>query len=590
MKKLTNLTLALALMIAPSVVNAQSTGESYTTYNFVQVQGGLQLPFTPGNRTDLMQPTFGLNVGRWFAPVIGARVGVEGLNSKVKLNEKYDKFSYLNFDLDALFNVLPFFLDDNDGKLKAYIIGGFGLNYLTDKGARAKSPKSDIAHNLRVGLGADYQLSKALSLSLEYRLNNTADYFNGRESTSDDWFSSLMVGLAYNFGHKEHSVIASVAPVAATAAAKSQSLFDQMEAGVNERMNTWMKRLKGESKADYLVRTSEEAIKTQRLEYTKAIATDLAGDRANKNVSDLVYNTNQQLLGVKFTDMPTITLKVPEADVTSFKNPQDIQFTNTIYNLNPGDEFEIIYTDAVNPVTGKKYNYIATREGKQVSTEGYLPVAAVQQNMENTVRLQQMAEKAVQAAKDQNILTDNTTISVSAKMEPKTDGKGDYHINYKYTVNDAFSVKDDFAPGKYDADQSAASVAMLNIIKKTLNEEFAEYMAAGKAVHISYLGSADAKPINGKIAYSGKYGDIKDQAVKVNGKMQKLTVTKATGITSNEQLSLVRAISVKNYLQKNIKALKDLKQSEDFSVEVSTDEGSQFRRVSVDFTFYDVNY
>ena len=157
-------------------------------------------------------------------------------------------------------------------------------------------------------------------------------------------------------------------------------------------------------------------------------------------------------------------------------------------------------------------------------------------------------------------------------------------------VKDAFSVQDDFAPGKYDAEQSAASTAMLNIIKKSLSEDFAKYVKAGKGVDIRYTGSADAKPINGTIAYTGKYGDIKNQPVNINGKQQKLTITKASGITTNEQLSLVRAISVKDYLLKNIKGLKDMQTSESFNVEVSPNEGSQFRRVAVDFFFRDAEF
>lgn len=577
------LILALTL-IAPFVANAQSVNKSYDTYNFVQAQGGLHMPFTSGDFGDLLQPSWGANVGRWFAPAFGARFGVEGMSSKVKLGEAYDKFKFLNFNVDALFNVLPLINKNYSSKSQLYLIGGIGLNVITDKGSRPSSASSDFAHNLRLGLGYAYQIAKPLTVSLEYRVNNTATYFDGVEGTTDDWYSSLLLGIAYNFGHKTHVVEspALLAPLAAP------TLYSQMQAGVDARMNTWMKRLKGESKADYLVRTSDEAIKTQRLEYTKAVATDMAGNRANTNAKDLKYNTQAQLLGVEFTDMPTITLNVPQSEIGTFKTIRDVQFANTIYELNPNDQFEVIYTDAINTSTDKRYNYIRPTDGKQVSTEGYLPLASVHQVMENNIRLQNMTNSAQQeVVGDQEVLRDNTSILIHRDKKRNNDGTYDYIVDYKYTVKDDFSVKDDFAAGKYDVESSNASIAMLNFINGHLNNEFADYLKAGADVHINYHGSADATPINGKIEYNGKYGDIKDQVVTVNGKQKKMTVTKATGITSNEQLSLVRAISVRDYIHKNVSKLKDMKVTESYSVDVSEDEGAKFRRVSVNFIFHD---
>ena len=584
MKSFKSLMLAASLMIVPTMANAQTqTSESYTSYYFVQGQGGLHIPFTPGSRGDLMKPSFGLNVGTWFAPAIGARFGAEGFKSAIKYGEGYESFNYLNFNLDAMINLFSF-VGMSDSKAKLYVIGGIGLNCITKKGVRPTSTKPDIARNLRVGVGFDYQIAKPLSLSLEYRLNNTADYFNGLQNNSTDWFSSLMVGVAYNFGHKEHVVNKPVAE------AKALSLYEQMQAGVNERMKMWMKRVKGESKADYLARTTPEAIETQRLAYTKELSTEFAGNRANTNVNNLMYNQDSNLLGVGFTDMPTIMLGVPAAELASIKSTKDVQFTNTVYNLNPGDKFEVLYTEMLNPATGKKYTYINTRDGKQVSTDGFMPLLAVQQVMENRVRLQQITDKAILEAKSKGILTDNTTINVNARLVPTKDGKADYIIDYDYNVKDGFSVKDDFAPGKYDADLSAASTAMLKIINESMNGDFAKYMVPGKDVTISYQGSADSKPVRRAIAYNGRYGDIKDQAVDVNGKTENMTITKATGIKSNEELSLVRATSVRSSVLKNVPALKNMKLDEKYAVKVSDKEGSEFRRVAVNFIFHDVAY
>ena len=257
-----------------------------------------------------------------------------------------------------------------------------------------------------------------------------------------------------------------------------------------------------------------------------------------------------------------------------------------MYNLNPGDKFEVLYTEAITP-QGQKYTYVKNADAKFVDNGNYMPLEVLHRDMSNQTRLQAIATNAVKEAKDKNILSDNTTITVSTEVLPTGNGKTDYRVSYKYTVKDAFSVQDDFAPGKYDADQAAATTAMLNIINKSLNEDFAKYVEAGKAVEIRYTGSADAKPIHGRIAYNGKYGDVKAQPVNVNGQPENITVTRATGITSNEQLSLIRAISVQNNIKKNVPALKNMNVTESFNVEVSPNEGSQFRRVAVDFLFRD---
>lgn len=414
-------------------------------------------------------------------------------------------------------------------------------------------------------------------------MNNTDDEFNAQTTGTDHWYSSLLVGLALNFGHskKLYSDKYVVVPE------KELTLYDKMQMSVNDRMNTWMKRLKGESKDDYLLRTSDDKIEAMRLSFANEVSTEMAGDKiANSNVSLGKYNKNAELLGVNFSDMPSITLSVPKDEITAFKSADDLDFNKTVYGLNSDDQFEVLYTEVLNANNSKTYVYnnLNRQDAKSADTEGFVPLEVVQQEIENNLRLQQVKTNAVQQAKNQNVLTDNTSIEVSAEVVPDGD-ELDYKVTYKYTVKDGFSVSDDFAPGKYVAEKSPASLAMLNIIKESFAKDFAPYVKAGKSVKIVYTGSADATPINGKLAYNGEYGDIKEQEVVVNGKPSKLTVTKASGITSNEQLSLVRAISVKDFTYKNIPALKNMKTTDNFVIEVSPNKGSEYRRVTVEFLF-----
>ena len=205
----------------------------------------------------------------------------------------------------------------------------------------------------------------------------------------------------------------------------------------------------------------------------------------------------------------------------------------------------------------------------------------------NSQRLQQVATDAHAQVQSKDVQVDNTTVTVSTEVQPKSNGKADYKVSYTYTVKDGFSASDDFEAGKYDADKTKASVALLRVINESLSGEFAKYVKAGASVLIKYQGSADASPIHAALPYNGRYGNIKDQAVTVNGRSETMTITRASGITTNEQLSLLRAISVRNYILKNVKALKDMQVNDSFSVEVAPTVGSEYRRVSVEFLFPD---
>ena len=589
------------LVLGASVAFGQSSKESkdYKPFPhiFIGVQGGGQTTLTDYSQSKLITPTASVYVGGWFTSAVGARLHVNGLWNKGGFDNgttdfKY-KYRYITTDLDLMLNPLAIFGKKDYYPVNLYVLGGIGLNYAWNNddayAQKAYMPMvwkdNRLSRNARVGLMLDVNLCKHLSVNLEVTANSLSDNYNSKINGKDDWSLTAQAGLTYKFGfRKKDPEVPATAALAATT--QSLSLYGQMQNTVNERMKNWAKRLDGESKADFLARTSEEAMQAQRLEFTKQVSTEMADNRANKTRSSFKYNTAAQQLGVDFADMPSIALSVPKSDVKEI-NKSGLQFTNTVYGLNPDDSFEVLYTEALNPVTGKTYTFVKQRQAQSVGSANYVPLSAVLEDMENSQRLQAVATNAVQEAKDKNILSDNTNIYVKTQMIPASNGKTDYKVSYTYTVKDNFSVQDDFAPGKYEAEKSAASTAMLKIINQTISEDFAKYIKDGKTVDINFKGSADASPIHGKIAYNNQYGPINNCKVKVNGTNQNMTVTKATGITSNEQLSLVRAISVKNYILKNTPAFKNVKVNDTYEVEVSADEGSQFRRVAVDFLFHD---
>lgn len=584
----------MAMMLPSLMLCAQNEGadkgKQFFPYWYVQVQGGAQELFTSGELSDLVTPNYGFSIGRNFHPAFGARLNFTGWESKVKYNSNFEKFNYINVNLDLLCNVSSFFSKKKNRPLNFYLLAGIGANYSWGKDWTPSNLDEVWGHNFRLGAIAEYKIFKPLSLTIEADFDNMGDKFDGHVNNSSDWMGSLKLGLAYNFAYskKPYNYVKPVQEM------KPLTLYEQMQLGVMGRLNDWKKRLKGESDEEYKLRTEADSINSLRLQYEREISTEMAGNKINESQYAFgKYNTRKELLTVDFNSMPSIALNVPRSDVGFFNTADDITFQNTVYGLNKNDEFEVIYTEVLNGKNSKKYIYNGMR-GKNFdpdATDDYLPLTVAQQTIMNDIRLEQIKTDAVKKAMENNIISGNTTISVETEAIQTKDVTGknviDYRVSYKYTVKDEFSTYDDFAPGKYDAEKANASAAMMEIIKTSFETDFAPFVKAGKACKLSFTGTADAMPIHGVIAYKGEYGDIDKQEVTLNGNKTNLTVTKKTGIRNNESLSLVRAVSLKNYIYKNMNSLKQMKTENEYILEVSPEVGGNHRRVRVDFLFHD---
>lgn len=202
---------------------AQRLGYEPYPYWFVQVQGGIGTTFTNVKCTDLISPTASVSAGRWFKPAFGARLHVNGWESKggFKNGARY-KFNYINTDLDALLNVNNLFSKKKNHFINLILVGGFGLNYawkndelcdiLNGPNVPAESTENHwgrgttreklYSHNLRLGAIADVNISKNLGVGLEVAVNNLSDRFNSKYNNQGDWMITAQLGLTYKFGHK----------------------------------------------------------------------------------------------------------------------------------------------------------------------------------------------------------------------------------------------------------------------------------------------------------------------------------------------------------------------------------------------------
>ena len=131
---------------------------------------------------------------------------------------------------------------------------------------------------------------------------------------------------------------------------------------------------------------------------------------------------------------------------------------------------------------------------------------------------------------------------------------------------------------------------MLQIMKKAFEQDFNKYLAEGKQVIIKITGTADASPINRPIAYNGQYGEYPSQTVYKNGEPMNLSLTREEGIATNEQLAFARALGVKDWIEKEITDINKMQRDYKYQIEVSSQKGSKYRRINVQYTFVDAFY
>lgn len=364
---------------------------------------------------------------------------------------------------------------------------------------------------------------------------------------------------------------------------------------VDAKMNEWVKMMQGESMEDYAIRVNDETrIKQQQL-FAQEVATALAGDRISMDNPFIDgYDASNNMLNIGFKGLPSIGLEVPSNEAGDFKDGK-MKFSNAVYVLNDKDEFELAYVEVTNETTNKVYIYDNIGRTKLTALEAdenFVPLEIMQQATREEAQLVEIKEQVIEEKKQDKLITDNTQINVKTEVIPGVDANGkkilNYKVGYQYEViNKEFSAKEDFPSGGYNIERSNAAMSLMKIIKNAFEGDFAKYLSEGKQVKVIITGSADAAPIRGRLAYDGRYGEFVDEPYYKDGNLDNITVTKAGGITQNEQLALMRAAGVKTYIEKNVTTLGNTKNEYEYHVEVAKERGGEFRKINVEFVIMD---
>ncbi|MCR4613902.1 MAG: OmpA family protein [Bacteroidaceae bacterium] len=189
-------------------------------YNFIQLQGGIGETFTNAKFTDIMTPTASIGFGRFFAPAIGARLHVNGWESKGGFRSITDtyKYKYITGNVDILLNLNNLFSKKSHHFLNVILVGGVGLSYAWQNNDMAaivaKGPRENtmnawgkgfdrddlLSHNLRAGVLLDFNIAKHWALGVEVDFNSLDDRFNSKYTNRDDWMMTGQISLTYKFG------------------------------------------------------------------------------------------------------------------------------------------------------------------------------------------------------------------------------------------------------------------------------------------------------------------------------------------------------------------------------------------------------
>ena len=84
-KHLAAVALLMGVSTAAVAQTTTATIEDNYPYNFITVQGGAQVTFTDYNISKLITPQAALSFGRYFNSKVGARLHVQGWESKASI-------------------------------------------------------------------------------------------------------------------------------------------------------------------------------------------------------------------------------------------------------------------------------------------------------------------------------------------------------------------------------------------------------------------------------------------------------------------------------------------------------------------------
>ena len=223
MKKFLLMALLFISAVPVLAQEREETGHPTAPYTFIGLQGGVQNTFNNEfNNWKTFTPTASFSIGRWFTPVVGARLHLNGAWSKSGVNylladDGHYNYNYLTPTADVLVNLCTLFGKKDWYPVNLIFVGGLGANYAFENYYRSEEKAlgstmlyadndNRWAFNGKVGLMLDIPICKWLSFNLEGDLN--ARYVGKSAVFNDDILQFVgQAGLTFKFGYKKKDVV-----------------------------------------------------------------------------------------------------------------------------------------------------------------------------------------------------------------------------------------------------------------------------------------------------------------------------------------------------------------------------------------------
>ena len=237
---------------------------------------------------------------------------------------------------------------------------------------------------------------------------------------------------------------------------------------------------------------------------------------------------------------------------------------------------------------------LVAQQSETVLNEQYR--AAIREYLEQDIAnrqktMQHRAEQMLVSLPNDQKLYDESYVKISTAITESEGDDGVRTLDYMYVISyncrHAEGYTDDYPQGRFDWDSSNSCRAICSLTKTFIDGVLDDYFRAGKHVTVKIFSTADGSGINTPLPYDGRYGEFRYEPVTFNGEQLRLSVDSQTGIANNAQLAYLRAQSVRDYLQKNVRNLQRTDNTFQYVTRSYADTGAYYRRSSIAITVHD---